>query len=222
MLTLAFPVAGLIAAGTLLHALTVPYSTKATWQLGQADASVELGTDAATLAARLATVVPTGSVLVSTTGESRITAPDGSLRTTQVDDLDYTAPLAHGIIEQRSGRAPRTPQEVVVSTALAKAAHLHIGSHVTLLDVGNRALTVVGTAVLPRDLTTDGVLLAPGSLATTSAAYSSASALVRLPAGFDVISLGGQGQGLRPHPGEPAAPSAPAGLAEAVAASAPA
>src|SRR5438128_8560295 len=124
VLTLAFPVAGLIAAGTLLHALTVPYSTKATWQLGRADASIELGGDAAALSARLATAIPTGSTLISTTAQSRIIAEDGILRTTQVDDLDYTAPLAHGIVEQRSGHPPRTAQEVVVSSALAKAAHL--------------------------------------------------------------------------------------------------
>src|SRR3954468_23222502 len=40
LLTLAFPVAGLVGAATLIHALSVPKAAKVSWTLGRADGLV--------------------------------------------------------------------------------------------------------------------------------------------------------------------------------------
>ncbi|BEP13245.1 hypothetical protein acdb102_15560 [Acidothermaceae bacterium B102] len=189
VLTLAFPVAGLVAAVTLLHALTVPASAKATWALGRADASIELDPDENGVTRSIASSVPASwTTLTTIAGQTRITGADGSLRTTSVTDLDYTAPLARGMVEQRSGRPPRTAAEVVVSSAVARAAHLHVGSTVTLADVGHRVATVVGTAVTPGELSADEVWVAPGSFVTASPSYGATIVLVSVPPGTDVVS----------------------------------
>lgn len=188
-LTLAFPVAGLIAAVTLLHALTVSPSTKATWVLGRADAQIQLGSDAGQDSAALAKAVPAGAEsLVYTSDQSRIAGSNGALHTAVVTDLDYTASLAVGIVHQRSGRPARNATEVVVSSALAKAAHLRLGSTVTLDDVGIDHATVVGTATNPLALDAPVVWAAPGSLHPSATAYNSTAALLAVPAGFDTVS----------------------------------
>jgi putative ABC transport system permease protein len=190
VLTVAFPVAGLVAAVTLLHALTVPLATKASWQLGRADASLEVdGSDSAGVAAALGKAVPAGSTtVVFANGQSRIAGHDGVLRTAQVNDLAYVNPLATGIVRQEQGREPRTPAEVTVSRAVADAAHLKVGSLLTLRDVGDRTATVVGIAITPGELANQVVWVAPGSLAGTVAAYSGATALVDLPTNVDATA----------------------------------
>jgi putative ABC transport system permease protein len=196
VLTLTFPVAGLVAAVTLLHALTVPTTAKATWLLGRADASIELDPDDHGVTRPVSSVVPAGwKTLTSIAGQTRIAGSGGSLRTTSVTDLDYTAPLARGLVQQRSGRAPRTAAEVVVSAAVARAAHLHVGSTVTLTDVGHRVATVVGIAVTPGDLSEDDVWVAPSTLTAAGPSYGATIVLVSPPPGTDVVSWAGKAGG---------------------------
>lgn len=186
LLTLTFPVAGLVAAVTLVHALTVPPATKASWTMGSADAILQVEAEQPTAAgakAAVAAAVPAGATtLVYTDATSRVAAVDGLLRTADVSDLPYTDPVAAGMVHQRQGRAPRTADEVSVATSLAHATHLRIGSQLVLRDVdGGRTVTVVGIAEVPAQLDSQQVWTAPNTLA--GAADARVLALVTMPPG---------------------------------------
>ena len=193
VLTLAFPVAGLVGAVTLIHAFTVPVQTKAIWRLGSADVllQVDPGSNptASSAATALAAAVPAGShTLLSFNGQTRVTGPDGLLRSVSVTDLAYTNPLAAGMVDQRQGREPRTADEVTVSQAFADKEHLRLGSQLVLRDVAGRTVTVVGVAVTPESLSQQEIVLAPGSLVALSQQFGDIEALVRLPAGVDPVT----------------------------------
>lgn len=63
-----------------------------------------------------------------------------------IRELDYTDPLAAGLVEQVSGRAPADTSEVVVTESLADTLAVAIDDPVTLKDV---PYTLVGTVLLP-------------------------------------------------------------------------
>jgi putative ABC transport system permease protein len=195
VLTLTFPVAGLIAAVTLLHALTVPLQTKAAWQLGTADALLQFDPGpTGTPATAVTQAVPAGSkTLVFSSAQSRFVGPDGLVRMTGLTDLGYTQPLAAGMVEQQQGREPRAQDEVAVSRSLARAAHLSVGSELTLRDVGSRRVHVVGIAVTPGELGLQQLWVAPGALAQVGQQY--AQALVTLPAQVDPVAWAAQTKG---------------------------
>ncbi|PZS27317.1 MAG: hypothetical protein DLM58_19005 [Pseudonocardiales bacterium] len=67
------------------------------------------------------------------------------LKYAQQVGLDYTDPLAHGLVHQKSGRAPRNVHEVALTPSLAKSAGLGIGDVMHLINP-TRDLTVVGLA----------------------------------------------------------------------------
>src|SRR4051794_35621923 len=195
LLTLMLPVAGLVAAVTLVHALAVPPATKATWVMGTADAVVQVNEDVdggpASLAADLSAAVPAGSrTLPFATTVTRVAGPDGLLRQAGVSDLAYTDPLAIGMVRQVEGRAPQTPHEVSGTAALARAAHLGIGSRLLLRDVAaGRTTIVVGIADPPPQLDTHQVWVSAGAL--DGPAEVTTSALVTPPAGAAVTSWTG-------------------------------
>jgi putative ABC transport system permease protein len=199
-LTLTLPVAGLAAAVSLVHALSVPLSAKATWAMGRADALAQVDTSRqhtpAAVHQALAKDLPPGSTtVVFGTGTSRITGPDGLLRTTLVSDLAYADPLAAGMVTQHSGRPPRTAGEADVTPALAGAAHLRLGSRVTVNDVGETVVTVVGIADTPSQLDLQQLWLPSGSLSPT---FGGATALVRLAPGTDPTAWAAKAQDLSP------------------------
>ncbi len=186
LLSLILPLAGLVAAVTLVHALTVPRATKATWAMGSADAILQVNQDGpASPTATVAKTVPAGSrTLLFASAGSRVLGPDGLMRQSGVTDLDYTDPLASGMVRQLEGRAPRTAGEVAVSASLADATHITPGSRVVLRDVGGgRTTTVVGIAETPRQLDNQQLWVAPGTLDSPELGVE---ALVRLPPGNDV------------------------------------
>lgn len=62
-----------------------------------------------------------------------------------IRELDYTDPLAAGLVQQVSGGAPTAPGEVVVTEDLAETLVVGIGGEITVKDV---PYTVVGTVRL--------------------------------------------------------------------------
>ena len=196
-LTLAFPVVGLVAAATLIHALSVPLATKATWSLGHADALVGLTGDASPMtesaaAAAVAGKVPHGSrVLAFRSTASRVRTAQGLVQAT-VLDLPYDQPLVRGMVHPLHGRAPRSAGEVAVSQPVASAHHLTLGSTLSLVDVSASPLRVVGIAVAPDNVSVDVAWVAAGTLATGS--YDTPQVLVSLPAsaaGLDLATVFG-------------------------------
>ncbi|HVM27859.1 MAG TPA: ABC transporter permease [Mycobacteriales bacterium] len=101
-------------------------------------------------------------VLRQSLGQGRLATADD--RTFRVDlvELDYTAPLAEGLVRQVSGRAPAAPGEVALTPAAALAAGAQVGDAVRL-HVPARDLTVVGTVEV-EDADRRTVVGPPGTL----------------------------------------------------------
>ncbi|HEY3631459.1 MAG TPA: FtsX-like permease family protein, partial [Jatrophihabitantaceae bacterium] len=57
----------------------------------------------------------------------------------EFDGLDYTDPLARGLVHQVSGRAPRAADEIALTRSLAHDAGLHIGDAVPVLADGAKS-----------------------------------------------------------------------------------
>lgn len=79
---------------------------------------------------------------VTANAQLPIRAP-GGVQYAPVIGLDYADPIARGLVVQQAGRAPRTSAEVAVTSRLAAAAALKVGSTMTVFD-GSRTFTVVG------------------------------------------------------------------------------
>jgi len=52
-----------------------------------------------------------------------------------IRELDYTDPLAAGMVEQLDGHAPSSPSEVVITRDLASTLAVEVGDHITVADV---------------------------------------------------------------------------------------
>ena len=192
VLTLAFPVVGLVSAATLIHALHVPATVKADWQIGTADGLIGLtGNSSVTGPNAIAAVsprLPAGSQVVAFSSTvSRLASPGRLIAQTNVSDLPYGEPIAKGMVHPVRGRAPVAVDEVAVSQSLADADHLHLGSTVTLIDVGIKPLRVVGVAEHPDDITLAFAWVAPGQLVPT--VTDPPQLLVRLPASASPAAL---------------------------------
>jgi putative ABC transport system permease protein len=77
--------------------------------------------------------------------------------------LDYTDPLAHGILRQLAGRAPATRDEAALTPAAVRRLGTGVGGSVRLVG-GGRTFRVVGTVEDPSDLEATTVVLRPGAL----------------------------------------------------------
>jgi len=77
--------------------------------------------------------------------------------------LDYTDPLARGMLRQRSGRAPAAPDEVALTPAAARRLGAGVGGTVRLAE-GGHSFRVVGTVEEPGDLKATTIVLHPGAL----------------------------------------------------------
>jgi putative ABC transport system permease protein len=77
--------------------------------------------------------------------------------------LDYTDPLAHGILRQVSGRAPATVDEVALTRAARQRLGAGVGDTVRLAD-GGRTFRVVGIVEEPNDLKAATIVLHSGAL----------------------------------------------------------
>lgn len=117
---------------------------------------------AAPTPADLAALLPgSGRTLVDQRGTVTLRTAAG-LAAAEARVLDYTDPLAAGLVIQRDGRAPVRDDEVAVTPRLLERAGLRLGGPLQL-DGSDRVLTVVGTAVEP-DATDSGEVFArPGA-----------------------------------------------------------
>lgn len=131
---------------------------------------------------RLLALLPPGSrVLPQTTGEEavRTTAGAGTLATLA---LDYTDPLAQGVLHQLSGRAPANAGEVALTPAAAARTGAAIGDTVTSAD-GRDTLRVVGTVEQPGDLAAATIVRRPTGLPGTLTWLAATPA----PMGWDAV-----------------------------------
>lgn len=117
--------------------------------------------------------IPSGSrTIVDRSTQAMVRAGD-SLYRAEFRELAYTDPLAEGIIEQRAGRAPESPDEVSVTTRLRDALDLTIGDTIRVTLSGTpgdsgeqpaQEFTVVGIVADREMAFTQEVVAPPGSL----------------------------------------------------------
>lgn len=193
LLTVAVPVAGLVAAVTLTDSTSATAAENATGQMGRADVwllapAPDDGGPAGDAALLDAIELPAGAeVEVSRTLEGAVAA-DGLALPVLIEDVPLAADaLASGRRQLVEGERPIAPGAVAVSTALAAHAGLEIGTTVDVDPLG--AVTVVGLYRAPEQLLRELVLVAPGSLAERSDASS--ELLIDLPPGASAIDIGG-------------------------------
>lgn len=121
------------------------------------------------------TLLPFGTrVITDQTAQLQVRTAVGLTRT-NLRELDYTDPLAQGLVTQISGRAPRTTDEVVVTPKLLDTLGLQVGDQ---LDVTTpeRSLTIVGTARTASERDGASVAIAPtGAVLTGLEAAGQAS-----------------------------------------------
>lgn len=90
------------------------------------------------------TLLPTGTrIITDEAGQLQVRTRAGLARA-QVRELDYTDPLAQGLVTQLDGRAPRSTDEVAVTPRLLDVLDYRIGDTLEITSPA-RTLTIVGT-----------------------------------------------------------------------------
>jgi putative ABC transport system permease protein len=90
------------------------------------------------------TVLPAGTRYITLTQADLRMRTSNGLTRARLRELDYTDPIAEGIVRQVDGRAPRSADEVVVTPALLDTLGTRVGDRLELVD-SPRSLTIVGT-----------------------------------------------------------------------------
>lgn len=130
-------------------------------------------------------LLPAGSkVITDQTGQVQVRTADG-LASTDLRELDYTDPLADGLLVQTGGRAPQTTSDVVVTQTLLDTLGFRVGDRLEMTRP-ERTFTIVGT-VRPRDANGSRSLAVAEPGAALSALPETTSApdlLVGTPAPF--------------------------------------
>jgi putative ABC transport system permease protein len=112
----------------------------------------------------LGQLLPAGTRLFSDASvRLRMSTRDGGVQNVSLRQVAYGDPILRGLVAQRSGRAPRTKTEVVLSPALMRSTGLHIGQQLTIL-APVRKLTVVGTAIDPNFIRESYAIALPGAV----------------------------------------------------------
>jgi putative ABC transport system permease protein len=138
VLMLALPV----YAGTVLamsySATYVSADTETSWRMGRSDVQLSgYATD------KIVAMLPAGATSVPIThGRTPLGVAD-RYEVRQYVAVDVDAPLTRGMFQPRSGRAPRGPGEVAVSTRLAEMDQVNVGDRV-LVGLPPTTRTVVG------------------------------------------------------------------------------
>lgn len=198
------PVAGMVAATTIIKTVTPTAERIATHQMGRADLIVYAGPGGT--GASLRAHLPAGSTVEPAFGiQATLVVP--GLRV-PVDALSHDpARLGAGMLNLVSGRYPTGKAEADVSAEVARLAKVDVGGQIELAEFGK--VTVVGVVEDQLALTTRTVFLGPDP-AKAAEAQGQANWLVKLPAGVDpaTLDLGGpvevQGQAY-PSSAEPPA-----------------
>lgn len=215
---IALPVAGVVAVDVIYRTTETPFEQVQLESLGAADALVrDNGTtrvkQTPTLDGsggggqrrkgppKLQAALPQGARVLPTMWASVVIAPDADrLTRTQWRELDYTDPMATGLLRQMSGRAPRQLDEVALSTALADRTALDVGDTVTTREP-ERTFTVTGVVRDPTSFDTETVVAPPGALISqlphgTEGGWESPGWLVDTPGDFtwdDVLAANEHG-----------------------------
>ncbi len=91
------------------------------------------------------------------------------VRDIQVSDLAYRDPLVAGLTQPMHGHAPQQPNEITLSTSLAKSLGVHLGDTLSTVPP-DRTYTVVGIVRDAYSRTTEVGFVVPGSVVLTGAA----------------------------------------------------
>ena len=119
--------------------------------------------------AQVRAVLPAGCQIAPwRTDGGQVHFGDAPARSVTVDELDYTSPVAAGIIVQEAGRAPRTAHEVALGSMTAHRLGVRIGDSVTMeLSSGSAASYYVTGIVQQRfHPNADVAVVQPGTLLT--------------------------------------------------------
>jgi putative ABC transport system permease protein len=175
----ALPVAGLTAGIVLLHEASPTGAQRAADVLGAATLRV----DATSPQARLdAAALPAGSrTLAFSTDGGLLRVGPGDVRRISLTDLPLDDPLTAGMLGLHTGRAPRGPGEVAVSTAVLRELGRRVGDTLQLAqpDGTDRTVRITGTVLRPADTDAFLAVTPRGALGPTAGQ----SWLVALPAG---------------------------------------
>ena len=175
----ALPVVGLTAGIVLLHEASPTGAQRAADVLGAATLRV----DATSPQARLdAAALPAGSrTLAFSTDGGLLRVGPGDVRRISLTDLPLGDPLTAGMLGLHTGRAPRGPGEVAVSTAVLRELGRRVGDTLQLAqpDGTDRTVRITGTVLRPADTDAFLAVTPRGTLGPTAGQ----SWLVALPAG---------------------------------------
>jgi putative ABC transport system permease protein len=112
---------------------------------------------------RLLALLPPGSRAISDhTGRLTVHTATG-IGVVATRTLDYTDPLARGVLRPVAGRAPAAADEVALTPAATARLGTRPGGTVRLAD-GTRTLRVVGLVEDPTDLRATAIVVRPGGL----------------------------------------------------------
>ncbi|WP_412539858.1 FtsX-like permease family protein [Longispora sp. K20-0274] len=136
---------------------------------------------------QIAAFLPAGSrLLLDRTGGTAVFATRGAgIAKLETRSLDYTDPLAEGILRQLSGAAPKRAGQVALSRKAADRLGAAVGDVVRLGD-GTASYTVVGLVERPDGIADQFVVALPGTLPDSDPATPAVGDryLAALPAGL--------------------------------------
>ncbi|MFL6074277.1 MAG: FtsX-like permease family protein [Mycobacteriales bacterium] len=189
LVMLGLPVLGAVGLDVIYRTSQTTPAQEATREMGRADADLTdlyYAGDKPRPPLDLTTVLPAGAHGVPTQQARRRVRTRSGVTFIRWREMDYTHPLATGVMHQHAGRAPRTSGEVAVAPRVLALTGLRVGD--TLHTVGpDRAFRIVGTVVEPGDLHDPIVMARPGALLraeTTGGARIENDMLVAKPGGL--------------------------------------
>ena len=131
----------------------------------------------------LSAQLPAGSRIIERRDNlagTRVRTPSG-VEYTNLTGLDYTDPIAAGLVRPVRGHAPKTSGEAAVTTTLAKAMHVDVGGTITLLDTGP-TLQVTAVVADPGYRRAETVYVLPSAVGTAQLSPGGVTWLVSTPA----------------------------------------
>jgi putative ABC transport system permease protein len=204
LVMLGLPILGAVGLDVLYRTSHTTTTQEATRELGTADARLTdlyFMNDKPRPLLDLTTVLPAGARGLGDQQARHRIRTSGGVGFVRWRELDYTDPLATGILHQRAGRAPRGPGEVVVTPPVLRMTGLRVGG--TLRTIGpDRTFRIVGTMVTPGELHEAMVVARPGALLRAEATGTSRienTMLVGKPGGLtnaDTAALTNAGVGV--------------------------
>jgi putative ABC transport system permease protein len=179
------PVAGMVAAGTIMKTVTPTPERLATQRMGAADLLVNIG-EGGTLQL-LEDRLPKEALVEPVLQSGGTLQLPGLLVSVTVSSHD-PAGLARGMLTLVGGRFPTTTAEAAITAEVARLAGTSVGGRIELAERGS--LDVVGIVEDDLQLKARTILLDP-TAALDAVATKEAAWLVRLPPGSDARAVVG-------------------------------